>query len=227
MKKIRRSGELQVLLERYYGGAESNPVNMSIYRLRVHNRLPNYQLWFEDAAKKYNLDWRLLAAIGYQESFWNPKAISPTGVRGIMMLTSTTADHVGIRNRLDPQQSLDGGARYLQEMFDRLPPEVEGPDRIWMALAAYNIGFHHLMDARKIAISQDADPNKWLEIEQRLPLLSQAHWYKNLEYGYARGWEPVRYVNRIRSYYDVLKKIDEEEQIQERHKAIDLRAPAI
>jgi len=158
MKKIRRSGELGVLLERYYGGTESNPVNMSIYRLRIHNRLPKYQLWFEDAAKKYNLDWRLLAAIGYQESFWNPKAISPTGVRGIMMLTSTTADHVGISNRLDPQQSIEGGARYLKEMFDRLPPGVEEPDRIWMALAAYNVGFHHLMDARKIALAQHADP---------------------------------------------------------------------
>lgn len=227
MKKIRRSGELKVLLERYYGATASNPVNMSIYRLRVHNRLPKYQLWFEEAAKKYDLDWRLLAAIGYQESFWNPMAISPTGVRGIMMLTSTTAEHVGIRNRLDPQQSIDGGARYLKEMYDRLPPEIEEPDRAWMALAAYNIGFHHLMDARKIARMQNADPNKWLEIEARLPLLAQSHWYKNLPYGYARGWEPVSYVNRIRSYYDVLKKIDEEEQLQERHKAIDLHAPAI
>lgn len=227
MKKIRRSGELKILLERYYGATQSNPVNMSIYRLRVHNRLPNYQLWFEEAGKKYDLDWRLLAAIGYQESFWNPKSISPTGVRGIMMLTKATASHVGVRNRLDPEQSIDGGARYLRELYDRLPPEITGPDRMWMALAAYNVGFHHLMDVRKIAVMQHADPNKWIEIEHRLPLLSQSHWYKKLKYGYARGWEPVRYVNRIRSYYDVLKKIDEEEKLEGRHKAVDLHAPAI
>ncbi len=227
MKKIRRSGELKILLERYYGATQSNPVNMSIYQLRVQNRLPRYQLQFEDAAKKYDLDWRLLAAIGYQESFWNPKAISPTGVRGIMMLTKATARQMGVKNRLDPAQSIEGGAHYIQEMYSRMPASITGPDRMWMALAAYNVGYHHLIDARKITVMQNADPNKWLEVEKRLPLLSQSHWYKRMEYGYARGWEPVRYVQRIRSYYDVLKKIDEEEQLERRHKAVDLRAPAI
>ena len=153
--------------------------------------------------------------------------MSPTGVRGIMMLTEVTADHVGVRNRLDPLQSIDGGARYLREMYERLPEEIQSPDRLWMALAAYNIGFHHLMDARKITAMQHADPNQWLEVEKRLPLLAQSRWYRNLEYGYARGWEPVQYVNRIRSYYDVLKKIDEEEKLKGRHNALDLRAPAI
>jgi len=227
MKKIRRNGELKILLERYYGAISSNPVNMSIYQLRIRNRLPKFQTWFEESGKRNNLDWRLLAAIGYQESFWNPKEISPTGVRGIMMLTEVTADHVGVKNRLDPLQSIEGGAQYLREMYDRLPEEIKTPDRLWMALAAYNIGFHHLMDARKITLLQHADPNQWLEVEKRLPLLAQSRWYRNLEYGYARGWEPVLYVNRIRSYYDVLKKIDEEEKLKGRHNALDLHAPAI
>ena len=227
MKKIRRNGELKILLERYYGATSSNPVNMSIYQLRIRNRLPKYQLWFEQSGKKHEIDWRLLAAIGYQESFWNPKEISPTGVRGIMMLTEVTANHVGIKNRLDPAQSIEGGARYLREMYERMPDAVEPPDRLWMALAAYNIGFHHLMDARKITAMQHADPNQWLEVEKRLPLLAQSRWYQDLQYGYARGWEPVQYVNRIRSYYDVLKKIDDEEKLKGRHNALDLHAPAI
>ena len=227
MKKIRRNGELKILLERYYGGISSNPVNMSIYQLRIQNRLPRYQLWFEESGKKNGIDWRLLAAMGYQESFWNPKEISPTGVRGIMMLTEITANRVGIKNRLDPPQSIEGGARYLREMYERLPKDIQPPDRLWMALAAYNVGFHHLMDARKITAMQHADPNQWLEVEKRLPLLAQSRWYRNLEYGYARGWEPVRYVNRIRSYYDVLKKVDEEEKLKGRHNALDLHAPAI
>ena len=227
MKKIRRNGKLKILLERYYGAISSNPVNMSIYQLMVRNRLPKYQLWFEQSGKKHDIDWRLLAAIGYQESYWNPKEISPTGVRGIMMLTEVTANHVGIKNRLDPAQSIEGGARYLREMYERMPEAVQPPDRLWMALAAYNIGIHHLMDARKITRMQHADPNQWLEVEKRLPLLAQSRWYQDLKYGYARGWEPVRYVNRIRSYYDVLKKIDEEEKLKGRHNALDLHAPAI
>jgi len=227
MAKYKRSGELKTLIERYYGAISSNPVNMTIYRLRIRNRLPRYQTLFEEAAARNGLDWRLLAAIGYQESFWNPKAASPTGVRGMMMLTSATAQHLGVRNRLDAAQSIDGGARYIREMYDRLPDEILEPDRMWMALAAYNIGFHHLLDARIITESQGADKNKWVDVQERLPLLAQAHWYKKLEYGYARGWEPVQYIDRIRSYYDVLKKIDDEEQLKGRHKAIGLHAPAI
>lgn len=227
MSKYKHSGALKTLLERYYGAINSNPVNMTIYRLRIRNRLPQYQTLFEEAAARNNLDWRLLAAIGYQESFWNPRAASPTGVRGIMMLTGSTAQHLGVRNRLDPEQSIDGGARYIREMYDRLPEEIQEPDRMWMALAAYNMGLHHLLDARIITELQGADKNKWVDVQERLPLLAQAHWYKRVEYGFARGWEPVRYINRIRSYYDVLRKIDDEEQLKGRHKAFGLYAPAI
>jgi peptidoglycan lytic transglycosylase F len=228
IKKFRRSGKLTRLISRYYGNASrSNPVNMTVFHLRVQNRLPSYQTLFEEAGENYNIDWRLLAAMGYQESFWNPRAISPTGVRGIMMLTRNTAKQIGVTNRLDPSQAIDGGARYFAGILTRLPKSIVEPDRVWFALASYNVGYGHVEDARKITQGQKADPDNWEDVRKRLPLLSRELWYKNTKHGYARGQEPVRYVTRIRNYYEALVKIDEAEKQEEESEAIKLKAPAI
>lgn len=228
LEEARVGGLLARLVDRYYGPASrSHFINLSVYHLRIQNRLPLYQSLFEEAAKKYNHDWRLLAAIGYQESYWDPDAVSPTGVRGLMMLTQTTAEYMGVADRLDPRQSIDGGARYLRYLLERLPPEIVEPDRLWLALAAYNIGIHRLEDARAITRKQGGDPNKWLDVKERLPLLEQEKWYRETRYGYARGMEAVRFVNRVRTYYDVLVKVDEEQRTRATHEAIRMKAPAI
>ena len=228
IKKFRRSGNLTRLINQYYGNASrSNPVNMTVFHVRIQNRLPNYQILFEEAGATYTIDWRLLAAIGYQESLWNPRAISPTGVRGIMMLTNNTSKQLGVTNRLDPSQAIDGGARYFSEILLKLPESILEPDRIWFALASYNVGYGHVEDARKITQSQNGDPNNWEDVRKRLPLLSRELWYKKTKHGYARGREPVRYVTRIRNYYEALVKIDEEEKQEEESEAIKLKAPAI
>ncbi len=228
LEKYRNSGELGHLIERYYGAAgSSNFINLTVYQLRIQNRLPQYQLLFEKTAKKYGLDWRLLAAMGYQESYWNPKAVSPTGVRGIMMLTKETAKQMGVKDRVDPEQSIDGGARYLRLIMDRMPKTITGPDRLWMALASYNVGYNHLEDARILTQKQGGDPNKWNDVKERLPLLAEKKWYSQTKYGFARGREPVAFVNRVRTYYDVLVKIDEEEKARNTSEALKLKAPAI
>ena len=188
----------------------------------MRNRLPLFQQFFEDAGKKQGLDWRLLAAIGYQESFWDPKARSPTGVRGIMMLTEETAKQMDIADLLDPQQSIDGGARYLRHLIDRLPERIIGTDRLWLALAAYNIGLYHLEDARVLTQKQGGDPDRWNDVKQRLPLLADPTWAAKVKYGAARGMEPVVFVNHVRTYYDVLVKQDEEEK----GRSLDRRAQA-
>lgn len=227
-KKIKSNGELERLLDHYYGVASvSNPVNMTVYHLRIQNRLPKYQTMFETAGKATGIDWRLLAAMGYQESFWNPKAESPTGVRGLMMLTKDTAKSLGVADRTDPQQAIDGGARYIKEILDRLPGSIKDPDRLWMALAAYNVGEGHLEDARIITKKRKENSNKWDDVKRSLPLLSRPKWYRKTKYGYARGIEPARFVTRIRNYYDVLVRIDEEEQASQQTDAIKLKAPAI
>ncbi|MEJ2382707.1 MAG: membrane-bound lytic murein transglycosylase MltF [Gammaproteobacteria bacterium] len=202
---LKKSGDLEQLIDRYYGHVEDfDYVGTRLYLRHIKLRLPRLEPYFQAAGRKTGLDWRLLAAMGYQESHWNPKARSPTGVRGIMMLTLTTAKQLDVDNRLDPEQSIIGGARYFAHVKDRIPDRIPEPDRTWLALAAYNVGFGHLEDARKLTKMRGGDPDKWVDVKKTLPLLSQKKWYKRTRFGYARGREPVIYVENIRSYYDLL-----------------------
>ena len=211
-KKIRESGELTRLIERNYGHVDDfDYVGTKIFMRHIETRLPAYRAFFEEAAAQYGLDWRLIAAMGYQESHWDPDAVSPTGVRGIMMLTLKTAKDMGIKNRLDPESSISGGAKYFKLTLDRIDEDITEPDNVWMAMAAYNVGYYHLQDARTITRKLNKDPNRWIDVRESLPLLAKPKWYKQTRYGYARGWEPVRYVENIRSYYDILKWVDEGE----------------
>ncbi|MEW5249597.1 membrane-bound lytic murein transglycosylase MltF [Microbulbifer discodermiae] len=169
----------------------------------TRERLPKWRDAMQEAAQKYDLDWRLLAALSYQESHWNPKAKSRTGVRGLMMLTLGTARELGV-NRLDPLQSIEGGARYIVQTHDKIPARIQEPDRTWMALAAYNVGLGHLEDARVLTEKMGGNPDLWVDVREHLPLLAKRQYYKNTKHGYARGWEPVTYVQNIRHYQALL-----------------------
>jgi membrane-bound lytic murein transglycosylase F len=205
-QRISGDGTLDHLLERHYGHVERlNFVESRTFLRHMDNRLPKYEDWFREAASETGLDWRMLAAIGYQESHWNPKAKSPTGVRGIMMLTLATAKHMKVESRLDPQQSIMGGARYIKHILERLPDRIAQPDRLWLTLAGYNVGFGHLQDARILTERLGGDPDKWSDVKKHLPKLSLKKWYKTLKRGYARGREPVNYVDNIRAYYELLQ----------------------
>ena len=204
-KHIRTNSTLRQLEERFYGHSQQvNRIGSLTFNQAVEQRLPKYKELIKKVATEHNIDWRLLAAISYQESHWNPKAKSPTGVRGMMMLTLPTAKEMNIKNRLDAEQSLHGGARYFNKILQRLPERIEEPDRTWFALAAYNVGMGHLEDARKITESRGGNPSKWADVKNSLPLLSKHRWYKNTKHGYARGNEPVTYVQNIRHFYSVL-----------------------
>ncbi len=204
---IEDNGERAVIRDRYYGHVASfDYVDVSVFTRRIDERLPRYRSLFEDAAEDFDLPWTLLAAQAYQESHWDPEATSPTGVRGIMMLSERTAESLEVSDRLDPAQSIFGGARYLSRMLDRIPDEVEEADRIWFALVAYNIGFAHLRDALTLAKRLGRNPNRWVDLKEVLPLLSRREYYRDLEYGYARGEEPVAYISRIRDYRSLLQK---------------------
>ena len=201
------SGELAVLQERYYGFVELfDYVDTRRFIARIRSRYPKFEQYFVEAADKYGLPPMMLAAQAYQESHWRANARSPTGVRGIMMLTLTTARAMGVNSRLDPRQSIFGGARYMNKLLnDRFEDEVAEPDRSWLALAAYNVGRGHLHDAQTLAREQGLNPYLWSDVKQVLPLLSDKRYYSKLKYGYARGSEPVRYVQRIRDYQLILE----------------------
>lgn len=205
LEMFRESGQLQALVNKYYGFIDVfDYVNTRVFQRKVKTLLPKYQALFQEAGKKHGIDWVLLAAQAYQESHWDRRARSPTGVRGIMMLTLPTAREVGIKSRLDARQSIFGGAKYLADLRSRLPEEIAEPDRTWIALAAYNVGMGHVYDARNLARELGSNPDLWHDFRDVLPLLSQKKYYKDLRYGYARGSEPVRYVQRIRNYHDML-----------------------
>jgi len=205
MAMVKDNGFLDQLEDRYYKRTQRfDYVGTRRFMRDFGDKLPTYRELFENAGVQEKLDWRLLAAIGYQESHWDPEAVSPTGVRGIMMLTQSTAGSIGVDDRVDPEQSISGGADYLVQVKERFPASIVEPDRTWFALAAYNVGYGHVQDARRITEQMGRDPDLWFNVKQSLPLLTQRTYYTHTRHGYARGWEPVLYVENIRNYYDIL-----------------------
>lgn len=204
------SGDMAILKERYFGHIfrlEEADV-LGILKRRT-TRLPALRRHFHEGQTLSGLDWRLLAAVAYQESQWDPKAVSPTGVRGIMMLTADTADRLGVKDRLDPRESILGGARYLRMLIDMIPESVPEPDRIWMALAAYNIGPGHFAGALRLTRRLKRNPDAWIDVKDVLPKLSQARYAGALGYGYARGGEARAFAENVRIYYDILSRYEQ------------------
>ena len=212
--QIKQDGTLRHLLDRHYGYNERlSTVDTATFISHTRTLLPRYRLWFADAADLTGLDWRLIAALAYRESRWNPNAISFTKVRGMMMLTEETADRMGVDNRLDARASIMAGARYLQLLKEQLPLRISEQDRLWMALAAYNQGMGHLEDARVLAAQSGLNPDVWADVKRMMPLLSRPAYYGKLKYGQARGGEAVIHVETVRLYHDMLKRLDAQNEL--------------
>jgi membrane-bound lytic murein transglycosylase F len=206
---LRADGTLRRLDDRYFGHiGRLDSDAIAAFLGHVRSRLPKYRDDFLDAQAITGLDWRLLAAVAYQESKWDPLATSPTGVRGMMMLTEDTADRMGVANRLDARQSILAGAKYLTLLMEELPAEIEPPDRLWFALAAYNLGMGHLRGARSFAPGLARDPNSWVDMREVLPLMARPEYYARLKSGRARGGEAVILVENIRNYHDLLARLE-------------------
>jgi len=203
--RLQSDGTLSRLVERYIPVApQMHRIDAGVLHQRVRAVLPQYRGLFHDAQERTGIEWRLLAAIAYQESQWDPAATSETGVRGFMQLTEETAKRLGVRDLLDPAQNVLGAARYLRELKDKLPARIREPERTWMALAAFNIGLGHLEDARILAQRQKLNPDLWTDVKKVLPLLALPEYFEQAKLGYARGGMPVAFVDRVRAYYDVL-----------------------
>ncbi len=208
--RIQKDGTLHNLLDRYYGHSERlAAVDVTGFLNSMRSTLPKYQPLFKKAQELTGIDWRLLAALSYQESHWDTFATSPTNVRGIMMLTERTADLLGVTNRLDPGQSISAGARYIVTLKDTIPERIPEPDRTWMALASYNIGQSHLEDARILAQRMKLNPDAWADLKKTLPLLNQYQFFSSVKNGFAHGGAPVIFVESVQTYYDILRKYEE------------------
>jgi membrane-bound lytic murein transglycosylase F len=215
--RIQRDGTLARLEDRYFGHVRRlNQADVIKFLGQIETSLPKLRKYFQSAETATGIDWRLLASVAYHESHWDSSATSPTGVRGIMMLTEETADRLKVSNRLDPAESILAGARYINLLKDNLPESVKEPDRTWLALAAYNIGPGHFNAARSIAKQLKANPDAWYEMKRILPLLAKPQYYERLKSGRGRGGEAVILVENIRSYYDILVRREPQSPIAAR-----------
>lgn len=208
-ERIRKDGTLKRLVDRHYGhAARFTAIDSETMLEKIATTLPKLKPYFTEAEIVSGIDWRLLAALGYQESHWDATATSPTGVRGLMMLTEETADRLQVANRLDARESILGGARYLALLKEGLPNRIREPDRTYIALAAYNIGLGHLEDARVLAQSGKLDPDQWQDVRQVLNRLSEPDTYMDAKHGYARGFETLQFVDNVRNFYDILARME-------------------
>lgn len=210
-ESIKDDGTFDRIYERYYGGTDVfDYVDIKVFHRRLETRLPRYEKIFRREAARYGFDWRMIAAMAYQESHYHPLATSYTGVRGLMQITSVTAAELGVENRLDPEQSIRGGVAYLHQLHERFDDIENRRERLLFAMASYNVGYGHVRDAQELARRRGLDPTSWQSMEDTLPLLSNPEYYRELPHGYARGREPVRYVSRILEYYDILRRLEPE-----------------
>ena len=227
LERIRRDGTLERLADRYFGHAHRlSAGEVEHFLERMQSVLPRYRRLFIEAQDVHGIDWRLLAALAYQESHWDPLATSPTGVRGFMMLTEETADRLAVKNRLDARESILGGARYLGLLAEALPPRIQEPDRTWLALAAYNLGIGHLEDARILAQRKGLSPDTWQDVKLALPGLADPATYQKLKHGYARGHEAMQFVDNVRNFHDILDRVQPREFALPPRRSIDPQAPA-
>jgi membrane-bound lytic murein transglycosylase F len=193
------------ILDRYQGHIPLlNKKDLTRFFKRSREVLPTYHRAFREAASEHQVPWQLVAAVAYQESHWNRDARSFTGVRGLMQLTEETAEHLGVDDRTDPVQSIWGGSKYLRYLLDQTPNHLNKKDRIALALAAYNIGSAHLRDAQRLAQKMGRNPYSWHDLRRVLPLLADPDYAEDLTYGAARGYETVEFVERVKSFYNLL-----------------------
>ncbi len=204
--EIKQNGVFTKLYEKYYADIDDfDYVDLRTFHRRVETRLPRYSQIIKELSLKNDFDWRLIAAQIYQESHFDPRAQSHAGAFGLMQLTRSTAESMGAKNLLNPVENISAGIRYLKKLYDFFD-KAQGSDRLFIALAAYNIGQGHILDARNLARQMDLSPDKWTSLKKTLPLLRQRKYYKESKYGYCRGAEPIKYVKQIMLYYDILKR---------------------
>ena len=190
-------------LEKVYEKTSLNNFEQTKFKDLLTNRFPKYSQMFEQASEQTAIDSDLLAAISFQESQWDPKAKSNMGVRGMMMVTLETAAIVGVEKRLNPEQNITGGAKYLAILQDRNVYGKTTADQLSISLAKYNLDPTKIIN---IAKTIDKDPSEvtWFDIESKLKNITGEDVNLIDLNGYSRGQQAIDYVYRVKSYYDLM-----------------------
>jgi len=210
LHRLFAQGLIERVLDRYFGfPGQVKPADLDIFTERVATLLPKFRHWFHEAQERTGIEWRLLAALAYQESHWNADAVSPTGVQGFMQLTEDTARRLGVTDRRDPKASILGGAQYLAMIKrDQIPARIPEPERTFLALAAYNIGPGHLENARIVTKRLGRNPDVWVDVRRGLTQLARPDVAGQFPLGPCRCLMPIELVESVRAYYDVLLRLE-------------------
>lgn len=207
VRKTYRGVEYNMARQRYFANTRAIRA-VQEERARAPGKLSPYDELLRDVAARYDLDWRLLAAQAYQESRFDPKAKSWVGARGLFQIMPATGAELGFHNLEDPRQSAEAGSKYLAQLMARFDEDMRLEERVRFALASYNAGYGHVLDARRLAEELGLDRDKWFDnVERAMLLLAQREYARKARHGYCRGEEPVRYVREIQARYDTYARL--------------------
>lgn len=196
-----RKGFYNVLYGKYID--EPRPLLGDTQLLARTEKLSPYDDIVHKYAEHYSFDWRLIVAQMYQESQFDPNAISYAGAEGLMQLIPETADLLGIDDSYDPVSSIRAGIRYMDYLRSKFKDDQLLEDRIWFSLAAYNAGYNRVYRARKLAESMNLDKNKWFDnVEKAMLALSRPYWKAGEASRNCRCGQTVVYVRNIRTLYN-------------------------
>lgn len=189
-------------LYRRYFDLSHNTALEDRFELQGPGQISPYDDLVKIHAASCNFPWTLICAQMFQESSFRPDAVSWSGAQGLMQLMPATAEEVGVSNPFDPDENIRGGVQYLKKQYRRVPDDIDVLNTTCFALAAYNGGYGHLIDARKLADEVGKDPNVWTDnVDYAYALLSEPYYAKRAKYGYCRSAEIIGYVRKIMSRY--------------------------
>ncbi len=202
VKRHYRGLEYNILKRRYFANQRTIR-RFKAERVAKSGRLSKFDDVIKKYSSRYGFDWRLMAAQAYVESRFDPKATSWVGAQGLFQVLPRTGATMGFTRLEEPEYGVHAGIKYMARLLDRFDPKLPFPERVRMALAAYNVGLGHVHDARRLAARMNLDDSKWFgNVEKAMLLLSQPKYARRARHGYCRGQQPVKYVAHIQSLYD-------------------------
>ncbi|MCY4603273.1 MAG: membrane-bound lytic murein transglycosylase MltF [Gemmatimonadetes bacterium] len=192
-----------MMKKRYFKNKRTITRAKDSLRVDLSGRLSPYDELVKKYARQYGQDWRLITAQMYQESKFDPQATSWVGARGLMQIMPVTGRELGFTDLHDPEENIHAGVKYLSQLANRFDPQIPIEERMRFALAAYNVGYGHVLDARRLARENGWNPDRWFgNVEQAMRLLAKPAYYKRARYGFCRCGQPVHYVGNIQNMYD-------------------------